>query len=232
MSEPPSGGTRLPLFPLPDAVHFPRTHLRLLIEQPPYRRLVRELVELDEESRRVGVVLLKPAPGRTAHQPPEIFPGGTAGRLVDVEFLPNGRIDALLYGEFRFQVTGEVGGQEPVRPVEVRRVFDPPLNEEDAGLLTVRRAVVSVGVALAEELGERFPMSGAEIEEIGGRCGFEEMINRIAADLDLPAVRKQHLLSEAVPERALSLLSILRGRRQVIDLLRPYRHLAGGSDLN
>lgn len=226
-----SGGTRLPLVPLPDVVHFPRTHLRLHIEEPRYRRLVRELVDGDEEARRVGVVLLKPARGRAAGGPPEIFPGGTAGRLVDVEFLPNGRVNVLLYGEFRFQVAAEVG-QEPVRQGVVRPVFDPPLNEEDAGLLLVRRTILALGRELAGEVGERFPMSGEELEEIGGRCGFEELINRIAADIDLPVLRKLHLLTEAVPERALTLLAILHGRRQVIDLLRPYRHLAGKSDLN
>jgi Lon protease-like protein len=231
MSEVPTAGTRLPLFPLPDVVHFPRTHLRLHIEEPRYRRLLRELVDGDEESRRVGVVLLKPPQGRVASDPPEIFPGGTAGRLEDVEFLANGRINVLLYGEFRFQVTAEAGG-EPVRHGVVRPVFDPPLNEEDAGLQVVRGAVLSLAHSLAEDLGESFPLSGEELEDMAGRCGFEETVNRIAVELDLPVLRKLHLLTEAVPERALALLAILRGRRQVVDLLSPYRHLAGKSDQN
>jgi hypothetical protein len=96
----------------------------------------------------------------------------------------------------------------------------------------VRGAVLSLAHSLAEDLGESFPLSGEELEDLAGRCGFEETVNRIAVELDLPVLRKLHLLTEAVPERALSLLAILRGRRQVVDLLSPYRHLAGKSDLN
>jgi Lon protease-like protein len=230
MSEDESG-TRLPLFALHDVVHFPRTHLRLHVDEPHHRRLVREVSERDEESRRVGVVLLKPGHGRSPQAAPEIFPGGTAARIVDAEFLPNGRANVLLYGEFRFQVTDEIAS-DPYREGLIRPLFDPPLNEDDAGLQVVRRAVLALAQSLVQELGERFPLSGEELEELAARCGFEEMINRIAADLDLPVLRKLQLLADAVPERALSLLAILRSRRQVVDLLRPYRHLAGKSELN
>jgi hypothetical protein len=34
------------------------------------------------------------------------------------------------------------------------------------------------------------------------------------------------LLNDALPERAIHLVQILRGRRDALDLLRPYRHLA------
>jgi hypothetical protein len=226
-----AGENRLPLFALHDVVHFPRTHLRLHIDEPRYRRLVRELVERDEEeARRLGMVLLKPGGGRSPG-PPEIFPGGTAARIVDAQFQPSGRVNVLLYGEFRFQVTDEVG-EEPYREGLIRPLFDPPLNEDDAGLQLVRRAVFALAHSLAQELGESFPLKLDELEDVGGRGGFEELINRIASDLDLPVLRKLQLLSDAVPERALSVLAILRSRRQVVELLRPYRHLAGKSELN
>ncbi len=229
MSEDDSG-TRLPLFALSDVVHFPRTHLRLQIEEPNHRRLVREVAARDEESRRLGMVLLKPGWGRSAQAHPEIFPGGTAARIVEAEFHASGRADVLLYGEFRFQVTGEIA-RDPYREGLIRPLFDPPLNEDDAGLQLVRRAVTTLALSLVEELGERFPLTAEELEELTAR-GFEEMINRIAAELDLPVLRKLQLLGDAVPERALSVLAILRSRRQVVDLLRPYRHLAGKSELN
>ena len=226
------GDTRLPLFALADVVHFPRTHLRLQVDEPHHRRLVRELSAREEEERRLGMVLLKPGWGRAGEGHPEIFPGGTAARIVDAEFLASGRrANVLLYGEFRFRVTGEVA-HDPWREGLVRPVFDPPLNEDDAGIQVVRRAVLALAHSLAEELRERFPLGAEELEELGERCGFEELINRIAAELDLPVLRKLQLLSDAVPERALSVLATLRSRRQVIELLRPYRHLAAKSDQN
>ena len=90
----------------------------------------------------------------------------------------------------------------------------------------------AISRALAAELGESFPLSGDEIEELGEESPFEELVNRVAAELDLPVLRKLQLLVESLPERGLSVLSILRSRKQVVDLLRPYRRLADRSHLN
>ena len=51
---------RLPIIPLEDVVHFPRTSVRLHVQEPRYRRLVRDLLAQDEETRLVGLVLVKP----------------------------------------------------------------------------------------------------------------------------------------------------------------------------
>lgn len=222
--------TCLPLVPLPDVVHFPRTELRLQISEPRYRRLVRDVVEQqDEEARRIGVVLLKPGWVETYDGRPEVFPGGTAGRLLDADFLPDGRANITLYGDFRFEVERELGGGE-YRQAVVRPLAEPWLNEKDAGIVVVRQAIVEHLRILAAELGESFPL--AEAEAIGDDSPFEELVNRISAGIDVPALRKLQLLAETLPERGLSVLSILRSRKQVVDLLRPFRHLTGRSEMN
>lgn len=223
--------TLLPLFPLPDVVHFPRTELRLHVSEPRYRRLVRDLEEREEESRWIGVVLLKPGWAQSYEGNPEIFPGGTAGRLMDIESQPDGSANILLYGDFRFELEREEGGG-PYRQAVVRPLAEPRLNEQDAGIVIVRDAILSHIRLLAAELGESFPLSGGDIEEIGETSPFEELVNRIAAEIDVPVLRKLQLLVESLPERGLSVLSILRSRKQVIDILRPYRHLAERSQLN
>src|SRR5262245_48647702 len=130
--------TCLPLVPLPDVVHFPRTELRLQVTEPRYRRLVRDVVEQeDEEARRIGVVLLKPGWVETYEGRPEGFPGGTAGRLLDADFLPDGRANIVLYGDFRFEVQRELGGGE-YRQAVVRPLAEAWLNEQDAGVVAVR----------------------------------------------------------------------------------------------
>lgn len=227
----------LPLVPLPDVVHFPCTELRLQISEPRYQKLVRDVVEReDEESRRIGVVLLKPGWVETYEGRPEVFPDGTASRLLDADFLPDGRANIILYGDFRFEVQRELGGGDYRQAVVLPRV-EGWLNEKDAGVVAVRLALLENLRSLASELGDRFPFDLAEEDEIGGTAGigdssFEELVNRIAAGLDVPALRKLQLLTETLPERGLSVLSILRSRRQVVDLLRPFRHLAGGSEMN
>ncbi|HYN22246.1 MAG TPA: LON peptidase substrate-binding domain-containing protein [Thermoanaerobaculia bacterium] len=220
--------TRIPLLPLPDVVHFPRTELQLAFDEPRYLRLVKDLAEQDDEARRVGLVLLKPGWSQSYEGRPEIFSEGTASRLMDVDQLPDGRTQILLVGDFRFELERELAGAEPYRLAEVRPVDEPWLNERDAGIVAVRKALMELLRHVAGETGERFPLSSEELELLGGDCAFEELVNRLASGLDLPPLRKLRLLQQPLPERGLSLLSILRNRRQVLDLLRPWRHLAGG----
>jgi len=224
---------RLPLFPLADVVHFPRTELKLHVVEPASRRLVRDVIEQDEDARWIGVVLLKPGSGRDVAGLPEVFPGGTAGRLLDAELLPDGCSNILLHGEFRFRLRREVADErQPYRQALVEPVEEPWLNERDAGIMAVRSGIVALLHGLSAELGERFPFGDQELEELAERCVFEELVNRIAADLDVPPLRKQQLLQEALPDRGLSVLSILRSRQQVIDRLRPFRHLTDNHELN
>ena len=211
--------TRLPLVPLTSVVHFPRTELKLHVIDPSYSQLVHDLEALDEDSRWLGVVLMKPGPRMDAEGRPEIFPGGTAARVLDLETQADGHADLLLYGEFRFELEREIEG--PYRQAVVRPVAEPWLNERDAGIVAVRQGILRLLRSLTHELGDKLPL---DVEDLATNdCAFEELINRVAARVDVPAVRKLQLLTESLPERGLSVLSILRSRQQVVDLLRPYR---------
>jgi Lon protease-like protein len=229
MSSMAGDGTRLPLVPLPNVVHFPRTELKLHVLDPSYLQLVQDLAELDEDSRWLGVVLLKPGPRLDPEGRLEIFPGGTAARVLDLETQPDGHSDLLLHGEFRFELEREIG-HAAYRQALVRPVEEPWLNERDAGIVAVRRAIVELLRALGEELGDKLPLDVDDLAS--GGCAFEELVNRIASRVDVPPVRKLQLLTESLPERGLSVLSILRSRRQAMDMLRPFRRLADGSERN
>ena len=220
--------TRLPLFPLPDVVCFPRTEMKLLVEEPRYLRMVKDLMNHEDDARWIGMVLLKPGWSQSHGGHPAVFSGGTASRLIDVENLPDGRSQILLVGDFRFELERELAGDQPYRLAEVRPVDEPWLNEDDAGIQAVRREMTELLVRVAVETGERFPLAAGDLEELAIDCAFEELVNRIASGLDLPPLRKLKLLQQPLPERGLSILSILRNRQQVLDLLRPWRHLAGG----
>lgn len=212
-------GTRLPLVPLVNVVCFPRTELKLHVLDPSFAPLVHELAGLDEDSRWIGVVLMKPGPRFDSGGRPEIFPGGTAARVLDLETQPGGASHLMLYGEFRFELEREIEG--PYRQALVRPVEEPWLNERDAGILAVRKGIVGLLRSLSDELGDKLQL---DVDGLASReVDFEELINRIAAKVDLPPVRKLQLLSESLPERGLSVLSILRSRQQVMDMLRPFR---------
>jgi Lon protease-like protein len=203
--------------------------LKLHVIDPSYLQLVHDLAEVDEDSRWIGVVLLKPGPRLDAEGRPAIFPGGTAARVMDVETRPDGHSDLLLYGEFRFQLEREIA-DAPYRQGLVRPVEEPWLNERDAGLVAVRQAIVALLRSLSEELGDKLPLDVDDLAS--GQCAFEELINRIAARVDVPLMRKLQLLTESLPERGLSVLSILRSRQQVLDMLRPFRRPGGEPERN
>jgi len=226
-----AAGTRIPLVPLPDVVHFPRTELKLHVMDPAFLPLVRELEEQDEDERWLGVVLLKPGPRFDAKGRPEIFPGGTAARVMDLETQSDGNTDLLLYGELRFELEREIV-DAPYRQAVVRLKEEPWLDERDAGILAVRHDLLAQLRTLSAELGEQFPWDLDDLEALSGGAAFEELVNRIATRVDVPPLRKLQLLTESLPERGLSVLSILRARRQVFDLLRPFRRLAGNAEHN
>jgi len=228
-----SARARIPLFPLPDVVHFPRTDLKLHIFEPRYRRMIRDVVEREEPARWIGMVLLKPGPEPGFGQPPEIFPEGTAGRLVEVDYLPDGRSNIVLRGEFRFAVEREEEDLLlPYRRALVRPLEETQVDESDPGVQTIRRELLVIARGLTEEMGEQFPVDAQDLAALTARSSFEGLVNGLAAQLDLPAVRKIDLLESALPERAVELLKILRSRRRVLELLRPYRSLADGAQWN
>jgi len=220
--------TRLPLLPLSDAVHFPRTDLWVKISDPGYQARIEELLRGREE-RLVGTVLLRPDPARQPAE--ELFTAGTAGRLIDFEYLEDGGVSFVLRGEFRFEVRRILGGGEQ-REAEVEPVPEPFVSEIDPDVMALREELLECSASLAQSLGERFPLASDHLLELGEGPSFEELVNSLASHLDLTPVRKQQLLINDLPGRALELRSILRSRRRILELLDPYRHLAVRAEEN
>jgi Lon protease-like protein len=212
----------LPLFPLPDVVHFPGTPLPLHIFEPRYRALVADLLALPERERRIGMVLEARAADTGAL---ELFEPGTAGRLVAHEGLPDGRSKIVLLGEFRFAIEREVDGA-PYRRAIVRRLPDQlPLAAPEAAE-SLRRELLDAALPVARETAARCGFGVEDLAELAAPERLARLVNRLAAGLDLPALRKQKLLAAPLAERAAMLAAILRSRARVLDALRPYRHLA------
>lgn len=215
----------LPLFPLPNVVHFPGTLLPLHIFEPRYRAMVRDLLDLPEPERLVGMLLSggPPEPGEGAQT--LVLPG-TAGRLVGVEPLADGRFDILLHGEFRFEIAEEVGGK-PYRRARVR-----PLPEGGPAAESLRDGLLRDLAEVAVETGPRFPLPPEEVAELLAHAALPELVNRLAAELDLPVGRRQAMLTLGLPERAAAIASTLASRRRLLAALRPYRHLADHAGAN
>jgi Lon protease-like protein len=229
----------LPLVPVADLVHFPRTTLILDLAVASHRQLVRDLLAKAPEDRLVGVVLQKPA---TEDGQAAIFAAGTCARVLRVEPLGLGGPDEAgggprdeevrlyLEGTCRFAIQEETR-KSPYLEALVTMVEEPALDE---GELEVREARRRLGERLVEAhaaLGEACPMTTDEIRQALD-APFEELVNRVAHSLDVPALRKLELLSCPLPERAMEVLGILRSRIKLQELLAPFRHLEEGLERN
>src|SRR5512146_486046 len=86
---------RLPVFPLPNVVFFPKTYLPLHIFEPRYRQMV---ADATAGGQCIAMALLKEGWESDYYGNPSIYPIVCAGRLVSVQPLPDGRSNILLQG--------------------------------------------------------------------------------------------------------------------------------------
>ena len=217
----------LPLFPLPNVVHFPGTALSLHVFEPRYRTLVADLLELPADERRIGMILM--ARGADS-EGLELLEPGTAGRLVEHEPLPDGRSNIVLAGEFRFEIEREIGGK-PYRRAIVRPLADRATLTEEDETERLQREILALALPVARECSERCGFAPDDLVGLTATERLADLVNRLAAALDLPSLRKQELLAEPLALRAASLAGILRSRVEVLDTLRPYRRLSLRPDL-
>jgi Lon protease-like protein len=105
----------IPIFPLPNVVLFPGVPLPLHIFEPRYRSMVRDAAAGHE---LIGMVLLRGEWHKDYYERADVFETGCAGKLINVEALPDGRFNIVLQGTRTFTVTRELTGKT-YREVEV-----------------------------------------------------------------------------------------------------------------
>jgi hypothetical protein len=138
----------------------------------------------------------------------------------------------VLYGDFRFE--GRAGDRRtPLRLARVRRITEPDAVFSNRPAATRRRRFSASPPLCAPRWASAFRCPATALRELvkrrhDGRAGESHRERPRRAGL-AQATR----LSRDLPERARSLLSILRSRQRVLDLLRPYqRHLSSARELN
>lgn len=125
----------IPLFPL-QVVLFPGGVLPLHIFEPRYREMIQYCLDNDSE---FGVVLMNG--GEETGEPVKSYRVGTATRILDVQHLPDGRMNLITAGEYRFEIL-DVQDELPYLVAQVR-----PLDDEFA--LEVEPAVEALALEIA-----------------------------------------------------------------------------------
>jgi len=195
---------RVPLFPLPGAILFPRAQLPLHIFEPRYREMVRDAID---GSGRIGMV--QPLRLDDDNKAP-LYGVGCIGEIVGVEELDDGRFNIVLLGSNRFRLLKETEIDAAYRCAEVDiTAFD---DEEPSPLPLAHRAEVE---REARRLGDA--MGLAVDWDAVSRLDDEMLVNAIAQVAPFDTGAKQALLEQATLEgRADLLVQLMQFQRAAV----------------
>jgi Lon protease-like protein len=195
---------RVPLFPLPGAILFPRSQLPLHIFEPRYREMVRDAI--DGPGR---IAMIQPHRLDDDNKAP-LYAVGCVGELVGVEELDDGRYNIVLHGSNRFRLIQETDADAAYRCAEVDiAAFD---DEEPEPLALVQRAEVE---REARRLGDAL---GLAVDWAAvARLDDEMLVNAIAQVAPFDVGAKQALLEETTLEgRADLLVQLMQFHRMAV----------------
>jgi hypothetical protein len=195
---------RVPLFPLPGAILFPRSQLPLHIFEPRYREMVRDAI--DGPGR---IAMVQPHRLDDDNQAP-LYAVGCVGELVGVEELEGGRFNIVLLGSNRFRLVRETELDAPYRCAEVDiEAFD---DAEPPPLQMIQRAEVE---REARKLGDAM---GLAVDWAAvARLDDEMLVNAIAQVAPFDVGAKQALLEQSsLDGRADLLVQLMQFQRMAV----------------
>jgi Lon protease-like protein len=174
---------RIPVFPLPNLVFFPKTYLPLHIFEPRYRAMITDAAA---SGHCIGMALLKEGWESDYHDNPPIFAIGCVGRLATVQKLADGRSNILLQGIERYEIREEF--------------YDRPYREARIEL-KIRREAGALDAALREYILTLLhdyarTSSEASAVEIFSRQTVPDdvLIHSLSSTLECTPLEKQFLL--------------------------------------
>jgi uncharacterized protein len=198
---------RVPLFPLPGAILFPRAQLPLHVFEDRYRAMVEDAL-----AGAGRIAMIQPT---DEEDQSTLYKVGCVGELVGVEELEDGRFNIMLMGSNRFRLIAEADAGTPYRQADVDlAAFD---DEEPPPLSSIVRADVE---REARRFGDAL---GLAVDwEAVGRLDDEMLVNAIAQVAPFDVGAKQALLEEPT----------LAGRADLVVQLMQFQRLApGGADM-
>jgi Lon protease-like protein len=195
---------RVPLFPLPAAILFPRSQLPLHIFESRYREMVRDAI--DGAGR---IAMIQPHRLDDDNQAP-LYAVGCLGELVGVEELEDGRFNIVLLGSNRFRLVREAEVDAAYRCADVDiEAFD---DDEPPPLAMIQRAEVE---REARKLGDAL---GLAVDWAAvTRLDDEMLVNAIAQVAPFDIGAKQALLeSPSLDERSDLLVQLMQFQRMAV----------------
>ena len=191
---------RLPVFPLPNVVFFPKTYLPLHVFEPRYRKMV---ADATMGERCIAMALLKEGWESDYYGNPAIYSTLCVGRIMSVQPLPDGRSNILLQGLERCEIQRE-HFEKPYREASIQ--LKPRFSEE--GLSTgVRRALIDILSRYLQTREDSAAWQGFFREEVSD----EVLVNTLSTYLECTPLEKQFLLeADGLRQRARRLNDLIQ----------------------
>jgi Lon protease-like protein len=194
---------RIPIFPLPKVVLFPKTYLPLHIFEPRYREMVRDAAA---GHRCIGMTLLKEGWEANYYGAPPLYPIGCVGRLVRVQPLPDGRFDILLLGLERCLIE-ESFNDRSYREARIALRPDVPGEALPASLRAEVERLLTESPQLQQQQHGWQEVLRAEVAD-------DILVNSLASLLALTPVERQFLLeAETIHQRSRRLCDLIQFKR-------------------
>ena len=195
---------RVPIFPLPGAILFPRSQLPLHIFEPRYREMVRDAID---GSGRIGMI--QPHRLDDDNQAP-LYAVGCVGDIVGIEELDDGRFNIVLLGTNRFRFVQDLSTDASYRCAEIDiQEFDD--NEPEPLALAQRAEVEREARRLGNAMGLAVDWDAVS------RLDDEMLVNAIAQVAPFDVGAKQALLEQpGLPGRADLLVQLMQFHRAAV----------------
>ena len=205
----------IPIFPLPNAVLFPRTLLPLHIFEPRYKQMVGDALE---GNRQIGMVLFQPGWEGGDHGSLEVFDTGGSGVITEYKSLEEGRYNILLTGRHRFRIM-EFIQERPYRVARVQLLKEVVPSDREAN---------EIATALALSFNELNLESVSSEMNLGllEKLDFPTLVNSICSSLSLSIYDKQQLLEmDNLKTRAHTILDVLKQQASRGRFVSQFSHL-------
>jgi Lon protease-like protein len=195
---------RVPLFPLPGAILFPRSQIPLHIFEPRYREMVKDSIEGSGQ-----VAMIQPLRLDDDNAAP-LYEVGCVGELVGIEELEDGRFNIVLLGSHRFRLVREAEVDSPYRCADVDiEAFDD--SEPDPISLGARAEVEREARRLGDAMGLAIDWHAVS------RLDDEMLVNAIAQVAPFDVGAKQALLEQPeLADRADLLVQLMQFHRAAV----------------
>jgi Lon protease-like protein len=205
----------IPLFPLTNAVFFPKTTFPIHVFEERYLRMTDEAMKGE---KMIGIILLKKGWHHNYFGQPEIYRIGTVGKIREFQTLPDGTYNIVLQGIQRFRIIKE-HHDSPYRQADVELLPNEPIGASEETIQQEKQSLIHIFSQFLKEVKEY----DLPLDLFSQNLPYDELVNLTIHYFDHLMSKKQDLLEENnVYHRGIRLKRLIENRiiqHQISDYL-------------